>query len=251
MVTYMNDLEYADRYVAFLDILGFSEITRRAHNDVEWRSFLRGIIRQIKDTLPTKNDKMSFRFVNFSDSIVISAKQDREGLVTVIQACEILVTNLMQRGILLRGGIAAGNLHHDDEILFGPGLLDAYAFEQQGGPPHIGLHPSVLMGMENSIFDEGSLLHLVAEDPWDLTPILDVFYTFQEYDPSKPYAGMVVWEEPARRIADIISKNVADAQHPPAVRSKWRWVEDYWNRSVSVKLILPTTDVRKTSNWSQ
>lgn len=230
------DVAYRERYVAFLDILGFSELTRRAHDDPAWRNYLREAIATLKSTLPAQMDSEDFRFVQFSDSIVISADRTALGLFMVINGCRLLSRNMLSRGVLLRGGIAAGHFHHDEQLMFGPALLDAYAFEQQGGPPHISLQPVVeseiriLLG--TNISDR-----LVRQDPWDLSPMLHVLDEFEHYD-AIPRAGGEVLDREAIRLAERITENATDMKTPAGIRAKWRWLQDYWNRSISTRGIL-------------
>jgi hypothetical protein len=245
MVTYMNDLQYADRYVAYLDILGFTVLTEKAHEDLSYREFLRDLIKHINATLPRASEQSNFRFIQFSDCIVLSAKQDRQGLEVIIQAVTILVTQMLDRATLLRGGIALGNLHHDDEMMFGPGFLAAYAFDKKGSGPHVGLMNHVVTNMEHGLWED-SIEHLVRPDPWDLTPILHVLYEFEAYDGTTFDIGGFPIHSRAARLAEIITTNALDMTEPAAVRVKWRWMQDYWNRTVAVRGILPMAE---PSDW--
>lgn len=247
MVTYSNDPEYADRYVAFLDILGFSDLTKKAHKDLNWRSFLRKLIIELRDTFPAAVAHSNFRFVNFSDSIVMSARMNRDGLGVIIRSATIVMSNMLSRGILLRGGIAGGNLHHDDQLMFGPALLDAYEFEKRGGPPHISLHEQVVAAMQPGLWDISILDHVVP-DPWDLTPMLHTLYEFEHYD-GIPREGAMVLDMQAVQLAAGISARANDMNEPPAVRAKWRWMQDYWNRSVATKGILQRAE--PCEDWSK
>ena len=231
-----SDDAYRERYVAFLDILGFSELTRRAHDDPAWRNYLREAIATLKSTLPAQMDSEGFRFVQFSDSIVISAHRTAMGLFMVMNGCRLLSRNMLSRGVLLRGGVSVGYFHHDEELMFGPALLDAYAFEQQGGPPHISLQRevekeiSILLGSHVSD-------RLVRQDPWDLSPMLHVLDEFENYD-AIPRAGGEVLDREAIRLAERITVNATDMETPAGIRAKWRWLQDYWNRSIDARGVL-------------
>jgi hypothetical protein len=246
MVTYTNDLEYADRYVAYLDILGFTVLTQKAHEDASYRAFLRDVLRQINTMLPRASKENGFRFIQFSDSIVLSAKQDRQGLMVIVRAVTLLVTHMLDRATLLRGGIALGNLHHDDEMMFGPGFLAAYAFDKAGSGPHVGLMDHVVTSMSGDLWDEG-IDHMICQDPWDLTPMLHIFRAFEDYDGMTFHAGGIPLHSWSVRLAAIITSNALNMTEPAAVRSKWRWMQDYWNRSVAVRGILPPAE---PCDWS-
>jgi hypothetical protein len=239
------DPHYSDHYVAFLDILGFSELTRLADQDPTWRAFLRGSIKTLNETMPRQIERTGFRFTQFSDSIVMSAAMTSEGLSIVVQGCQMLAHNLLTRGVLLRGGIAAGKLHHDDQMLFGAGLIDAYEFERRGGPPHIALSGPVATALDPQQLPKGAP-SLVVDDPWDLTPMLHTLAEFELYD-GVPRVGGVILDRQAVHLAAMIDQRATDMSLPPAVRAKWRWQQDYWNRSISTVGLLARSESR--SDW--
>ncbi len=241
------DPEYSDHYVAFLDVLGFSELTRRADTDPAWRAVLRQSIKTLNRTMPRAVERTGFRFTQFSDSIVMSAAMTLEGLSTVVQGCQLLTRNLLSSGILLRGGIASGKLHHDAEMLFGTGLIDAYEFERRGGPPHIALSELVAEAVHPDWLPTGAP-NLVREDPWDLTPMLHTLAEFELYD-GIPRAGGAVLDRQAVHIAAMIQFYATEMSSSPSVRAKWRWQQDYWNRSVAVLGLLARSESR--SDWSE
>lgn len=223
--------EYRDRYVAFLDILGFSELTKKADKHHNWRSYLRNSISALRNALPPRSDDNQFRFVQFSDSIVISALRSPGGLSNVLYGTTTLVRRMLDHGILLRGGIAAGNFHHDDNMMFGPALVRAYAFEQHGAPPHIGLHEDVIEDMK-PIGDGADWTSFIAKDPWDQTPMLHTFQDFGSYAGYSNPAGYQI-DLVAANLAQRIEQHAKDMSYPPAVRAKWKWLQDYYNQTIA------------------
>ncbi|MCD1589822.1 hypothetical protein K7H13_03470 [Qipengyuania citrea] len=243
----MDDTGYKERYVAFLDILGFADLTQRADNSPNWRAWLRSCIDALNTTVPRQMDSVGFRFVQFSDSIVMSADRTPNGLDALFRAVSMLYRNMLTRGILLRGGVAAGNFHHDENMMFGPALVKAYSFEKSGAPPHIGLHEHVLEDMKPSLVAQGGLNHWLTYDPFDLTPILHVLLDFALYD-GIPSAGKEVLEEPSFYLARDIEATASNMAISPAARAKWRWVQHYWNQTVALRGILPQSS--PTIDWN-
>lgn len=231
-----GDDGYRDRYVAFLDILGFSHLTEKADRHPNWRAWLKDCIGALNNTLPSKVEATGFRYVQFSDSIVISVLRNPEGLSTLLWSVQLLVRNMLGREILLRGGIAAGNFHHDDQLMFGPALIRAYAFEQHGAPPHVGIDKAVLEDLKPSLISQGSM-HWLAQDPWDLSPMLHTLLEFEIYD-GVPRVGGEPLDEMGFKLAKMIDAHAKDMNSPAAVRAKWRWMQDYWNQTVVPKGIL-------------
>lgn len=224
---------YIDSYVAFMDILGFSALTDRADSDPGWRKFLTDTIRLLRTRLPTQIEQNRFRATQFSDCIVISVQRADQGLFTMLSAAALLASNLFDRGLIMRGGIARGNFHHDDQIMFGPALIRAHAFDQSGTPPHVALHDDVVADISQSEYAT-VLDHWVRPDPWDLSPMLHTLHRFESY----PQAGDLVIPDDAQRYADHISTQASNMDQKPAIRAKWRWMQDYWNRTVAVKGVL-------------
>lgn len=234
-----SDADYLDRYVAFLDILGFSDLTEKADEHPDWRQYLRSIIDQLHNTLPRQVEQTGFRFVQFSDCIVMSADRSPDGLWAIFSGAKMLVTNMLHRGILLRGGIAAGRFFHDDRVMFGPALVRAHTFDKPGAPPHIGIDPAIPSDLLDTAYNPG-FFSFISWDPWDLTPILHTLYDYEHYDPT-PVSGKIVLDGPAKTVAEMLTRFAGDMRTPPGVRSKWRWMQDYWNRTVAVKGILATS----------
>ena len=142
---------YPEKYVAFLDILGFSDLVERADEDPELRKGLAEVLHIFQTTCGT-NPATGTRVTQFSDSLVITALRTELGLSSILHGCEWLTMNLIQYGVLLRGGVAVGRVSHEAHILFGIGVNRAYQFEKSGGPPQIGLAAEVVSDLNDQTF---------------------------------------------------------------------------------------------------
>lgn len=224
---------YVDSYVAFMDILGFSKLAELADGDAKWRAGLVTAIRSLRTTLPLDMPHNGFRATQFSDCIVISAHRSDQALFTVMNAATMLATNLFDLGIIMRGGIARGNFQHDEELMFGPALIRAHAFDRRGAPPHVAIDDAVIDDIGRSAYAE-TLRQWVRPDPWDLTPMLHTLHRFEYY----PQRGDGRSRDDARNYAAAIGRHASDMRQPADVRAKWRWMQDYWNRTVGLKGVL-------------
>ena len=67
-----------------------------------------------------------------SDSIVVSVSLDKpENLLYFFDACSFFAKpRIGKLFVAIRGGIAYGKLHHKDNIVFGPALVDAYEISE-------------------------------------------------------------------------------------------------------------------------
>jgi len=146
-------VEYEDRVVAFVDILGFKEIVYGSQNN-------RNLLNQIYGALDIRNDDLARafslelgldrsadwfddKFHSFSDSIVMSVKMDITELGLLIFMVFHTCRQLLRAGFPSRGGIAMGPLLHrfpsvdskneEDRkaspMVFGPAFIDAYNLE--------------------------------------------------------------------------------------------------------------------------
>lgn len=229
--------QYQRRVIAFLDILGFSQLVEQADHP-EWRSGIEGVLKTLSGTL-APNETFDLRLSQFSDCIVISAPVEPYCVNLVMTGSIVLANNLLQQSVLLRGGIAVGNLIHTDDVMFGPGILTAYSKDISGGPPRISIDQTLSSEVASWHNDFG-LEALMRTDPYDLTLALHTLHDYQVYTP-EPKVGKVVLDEVAKKLAKQIAWQCYDAGHIPPVRAKWLWMERYWNEAVGVNKVLSST----------
>ena len=104
---------YSDRYVAFLDILGFSSIVRRSVASPEQATKLIEILEDIANAKEgfCKDPPMSQDDFKATNCIVLSENASPTGLFHLLTIVSLLGLRLLANGILTRGGIAKGKLH--------------------------------------------------------------------------------------------------------------------------------------------
>lgn len=123
----MSNGIYEQRAVLFLDILGFKALI---DNKQEHKIFS-----ALSTSVASANSKPSFpdltHTTTFSDSIVISHRVEPAGIQNIINSAAILSWAFLRQGILTRGGIALGELHHTRDRLFGPAMNEAYLLESE------------------------------------------------------------------------------------------------------------------------
>jgi hypothetical protein len=128
---------YCERYVAFIDILGFKDMVLHINANVAAFQVLLGLP-AILERVAGENhamfsDKPDFQCTAFSDSIVISTDASSVaqfvGIYSIIHAVLELAKTFMKANALVRGGISKGMLYHKGPILFGEGVVQAYELE--------------------------------------------------------------------------------------------------------------------------
>lgn len=116
---------YEKRLVAFLDLQGFKDdIIRNCSAEAVGSLF--GKFNSLKKML--ENDDSNLQVTIISDSIVVSVTLDKpENLIYFFNACSFFAKpRIGTLFVAVRGGIAYGDLHHKDNIVFGPALVEAY-----------------------------------------------------------------------------------------------------------------------------
>jgi hypothetical protein len=152
-------MNYEDRIVCFLDILGFKAhiaASVKGGNDVSTKIVeLSKAFESIRTNLDLDNPKVrpNIEITQFSDSIVISFLADTEsGVFDALYSIMLVQLNLVLHGYLCRGGIARGKLIHTEKSLFGPALVQAYLIESEAA-----LYPRVILDLE--IVNTGTAAH--------------------------------------------------------------------------------------------
>jgi hypothetical protein len=130
----MSDAEYRERYCAFVDILGFRDLIARLRSGAVSVANVRNVLSSMHS--PPKGRKEAFgdndfRVQSISDSVVVSAAMAPEGLSQILFSLENLAHGLLLDGYFVRGAIVRGRLFHDDKMVFGEGLVEAYRLESE------------------------------------------------------------------------------------------------------------------------
>jgi hypothetical protein len=124
-------------FCAFLDILGFSAKIRHGITSSTILYLKKSLDKSLEDA---RNPKSSFGhktlFVkSFTDNTVIASPvidQDGEGeLGAICRYCAIYQFELINAGMLARGGVAFGELYVDENMVIGDALIDAYQQENK------------------------------------------------------------------------------------------------------------------------
>ena len=121
-----------NRFVAFLDIMGFKDmVMRKSHKEVY--DMLNGFSKMSKiiDSNPSFNTDVYI--TKFSDSIVIFSKDDNENtFITFITTVKLLFAESIIRNVPLKGAFAYGEIsvNKSSSIFFGQPLIDAYLLQE-------------------------------------------------------------------------------------------------------------------------
>ena len=228
-------MNYKDRIVCFLDILGFREhvfdsVGADGSDSVTKISELAAVFGRIRETLDIDcpENRPDTEVTQFSDSIVISFPAYAEGGVfDALSGIMRVQINLVLGGYLCRGGIARGRLIHTPTMLFGPAMVEAYTLESQAAH-----YPRVILDAEiiNAGVAAHASHHLPSSEQQSILGLLkrdlDGMY-YIDYvtgaqseldDPELDYPNYLF------KLRDIISSRILS--NNPSVSIKYKWLRE-------------------------
>ncbi|MGR0183446.1 hypothetical protein [Azospirillum aestuarii] len=216
---------YTERYVAFVDVLGFrSIISKSATNPAvveRVHAALAGISRL---AAARRSTTLGFEVTSFSDNVVLSIPVSPQGLLHLIQTINGFSQDLLGLGMLFRGAVVRGFALHTHEVIFGPGMVEAYQLEST-----ISFHPRIMLGpavladarkyaQKQKLWREAFPRYIV-EEPRDI-PYLSPFASWPDDD--------AAWADDAVAklflLRTIIESGLIENSGTPHVSEKYRWL---------------------------
>jgi hypothetical protein len=159
-------VRYKTGLLSFLDVLAFSGLVESSTRDESDVDKIIHILSTLKAQMSSggrvivdENNipKSVFHFLSFSDLVVrltffagspsISDYLNWELVNLANKQCQLVC-----EGILLRGGVTFGDIHYENELIFGPALLNAYKLESEVAMyPRIVIHEDLVLKARNSV----------------------------------------------------------------------------------------------------
>lgn len=156
-------MEYEETFTAFVDFLGFSEISRELDEPARLKvlELLRTLVdlrSEFSASATQRQDGSTQYYIRpaistFSDHIVISfgMKTLRETVTDTspiwflvlpqfTQLMSIVASQALRLGFLIRGGATIGKLYHSKGVVFGEALVDAVHLEE-----HTAIYPRIVL----------------------------------------------------------------------------------------------------------
>jgi len=242
---------YDKRLVAFIDILGFKNLIDKTEakgtedsnkQALETIKKLQQVIYSFQNRIRSainKNELPDGTIASmFSDTIVVSIpKQESIGIIALFKIIKYTQVELISKNILLRGGIVFGELIHNESLIIGPALINAYEVESKSAVyPRIVIDPKVLylyarrngIPINNARISEKDLSSTLKKD-FDGTYYIDYFNDL--VDLTRPQV-----KEYIMSISTMV-KGVSKLRNNTSLRMKYLWMGEKLKRSDYFHLI--------------
>lgn len=252
----ISGANYQDRYCAFVDILGFRQLIERLNNDASQFDALRNLLMRVHGAHhgdAVEKVHSDFRAQSISDAVAISTKPTQDGLAKIFRSLQSLAVDLLVEGYFVRGAIVRAPLYHDDQMVFGKALIQAYSFESE-----VARYPRIVVAREvredivrfaaqhNNVagFPKSDCLRQSSDGPMYLDVLQPVVSLFMKKE--HPFEKLSAAEEANHRlylsIRDRIQERYEESMDTPRHFEKVRWFARYWNEEIPKKLSLRIRD---------
>lgn len=220
-------VEFENRAVAFIDVLGFKSLVGRAAESKAHLEQLGGLVNLLSSAVPSLDSTVERsvpehlipRHIYISDCIILSApltdpnRKSYDGLAIVIMRVIQLSHYLLQAGYLIRGGISVGEVWHTSSNIVGPAYQEAFILEHNGEEPIVVLSASAAKHWKG-----GSRMCLRHNDKVFVNGLFDYYIpnNAQHGDIEKTYVSY----------ADLADKMLKEDLSDSAKR-KWSWFREF------------------------
>ncbi len=252
--------QYKNNIIVYIDLIGFKNLVLSTHANGNIENVLSLISYFQKDVSEgekkLKGNAFSFRpsFNLFSDSIIFSYPLDLFNTPSELKTAkladspEIFIDNdkstilfsvsnriadiqlqALQYGILTRGCLTVGDIYHNQNIWFGPGIIEAYEHESK-----IAIFPRVILSknayeyFRNEITYSATRSLLCDADGFFYVNYIGGIHTKMGNDYCSAH----------HKLRKIITDNLGLLSEAKKIkeRHKWEWLSMYFNRITIDKL---------------
>lgn len=229
-----KEIKYEKRMVLYLDILGFKNAVNRSVNDSKLLLKIHKALKNIySDRIknysgPLKGVDYGTQVSVFSDNIVLSEPYGSEGSwFSFLYAIYWLINEILWDGFLVRGAISIGELYHDEQIVFGPALNEAYENENNiANYPRViftkeTLNEGLKTAMHKDMNEERKVLSNILEVDEDGLIYINNITKKHEFDYQEDYIELLF---KVKRMIEIGLKS-----DNLKVVSKYEWLKSKYN----------------------
>ena len=252
-----NQMGYQPRFTAFLDLLGFSKLVENSPQSSSAIVHIHNTLAAMRKAFPQWDDRTRqneeaylreihrlqpaargfafgqhdlFRTSMFSDNVAFSGPISPTGFMVLVATAAFVWLDLVRHGVLLRGGMTAGLLHHSETQIFGPALVECHELESR-----VAKYPRIVL---SSKFVKAILDVQGRPDLPDHFALLrcdvDGIYHIHTLAPiMADIVGQSDREAYFQGLRELIAENLgSDPPLDDRVREKWVWLGSYFNETI-------------------
>ena len=236
----VNQETYINSFVGFIDILGFKTIMKNESNPDKIKNLFSNIISlkneiskmYIAKNIPVNNIKINI----MSDSIVLSIDNTiKNSFLALLQIFQMIINIFLEQEevYFARGSIAEGDIYQNDDIVFGPALVDAYLLQEKNANfPRFIVTPKV---KQNAIINLENVYKGVVNDFMTIDSE-DMFYNVHylrnrilQLITKKDFEYLYNY---LLRIQKVIITKI-ESETIETVRRKYLWLMNYFDNTIS------------------
>ena len=243
----MTDV-FEERFVVFIDILGFRSMVKAASRDPDGMIAKRvdtalEIIQDMQllgtDEVDAQHGIDGFHSHIFSDCIVMSVAPDSFAVSKLFIRLAKLTIKLMEHGVWIRGGMSKGLISKRINTPWGPAIVEAYKVESEVAKyPRLALSKSALDFIHNHMnkkHEDGLIVRDSDDGVWSLSPITWALRSSYGHPP-------MLTEQLAMRIKENLDEVHKETVDNPGVFQKIDWLCDHWSKHITPKDDWPRDD---------
>jgi hypothetical protein len=228
-MTDANNDTYTNKYVLFLDILGFKSKVETSRNNPICAKEIHDVLADMQKRVEKQFEGVDdFQLTLFSDSLYLTAPFDdgvKNNLIWFLETASLTINSLLFHDFYTRGAITAGECFHRGPLCYGPAVVDAYELEE-----HVANWPRVIvddaaigLNIVQQDNDAEALNALLQEDGHRF--YLDSLSNFDDYDSKDEYKDLL------QAVCTHTESNLRNNTNEH-VRSKYEAFAEYFNSSI-------------------
>lgn len=237
---------YRNAIVTFLDVLGFRSLIKDESAEAI-DSILEKMSKYAAPTADPDDDPYHPATTTFSDCVMRISFTDSEAnsdyqigllfyeLLALVHAQSELIDN----DVIVRGGVAFGDIFYQDQRVFGPAMVDAYELESKKAIfPRIVVSPKWMEILKSDRFirsknhtlkEELKYIHKLIRQDDDGLYFIDYIRAIQS-ELDDPEAGYILFLE---RHRSLIKRNLGKHAGQERVLDKYKWLSRYHDELIN------------------
>lgn len=238
----MEQINYENRIVLFLDFLGFKKMVDKSDKEDNIEIIVNAI-NLVRSTFNITLKSKERNVTQFSDSLVVSFLINERGQVLkLLMEIKIVIHKLIEYNVICRGAITYGKMIHNHKYMFGPALNDAVKLESLAcyprvivsneiilnfGIEHYGYHPA-----NDKEYESAEINSCISIDNSDNTLFINYFKFDTICELNKKDRKIIL------NLRNLIAENIKKNENDYAIRIKYEWMRNKYNLLVN-ELIIP------------